>query len=608
MGADMTFALARRRNRRRPAAWPVGVLAAATLAAGIVTPAAGPAHADNAHLINLFAPTAGPLGSVSFIGDSVGIGAGRFSPTLPDLLAARGWGPIRFYALDGNRTGLEPGWPEAADSAHTIDAWQAAGWDSDTWIINLGTNDSGYCYADVACARRGIMRVVDAIGPGHRIWWPKITRHPVLQYQGDTWNTALDQIADERTDFFTWDWPTEMWSHPDIYGSWDGTHLYPDGYRYRSQVMAVEFTEAVARSHRVGGDVPLPTATGPRSELVPVTPSRVIDTRRDPPGKLAAGATLTVDLSRDVPAGATAVAVNLTAAAPGGPGFLTAHACGGRRPTASNVNYVDRPQAASAIVQLSAARTICVYTSASAHVIVDLQAVLVPEGADADAARLTPLATPKRLLDTRRTGRASELRVSVQSGATAVAVNLTVTQTARPGFLAAYPCGGDPPPVSNVNFGPRETVAGFAFVAVGSRQAICIRTSAPADVIVDLTASLAPGTGAAFVAVAPTRVLDTRTAIGGWTPILGRDDRIDVRVAPSGATAVSGTITLVRPIAPLYLTAARCNGAWPATSSVNGAAGSVVANALTVGVDGRLCLDASSPTHALFDVTGWWVD
>ena len=61
---------------------------------------------------------------------------------------------------------MPPGWPDYFNAVPLIDEWQAAGWDSDTWILNLGANDSGYCSADVACARPAIMLVVDAIGPG----------------------------------------------------------------------------------------------------------------------------------------------------------------------------------------------------------------------------------------------------------------------------------------------------------------------------------------------------------------------------------------------------------------------------------------------------------
>jgi hypothetical protein len=63
----------------------------------------------------------------------------------------------------------------------------------------------------------------DAIGPGHRIWWPKITRFYTHEAQQNAWNQALDRVDQERDDFWTWDWPFEM-AHGG-YSSPDQTHL-----------------------------------------------------------------------------------------------------------------------------------------------------------------------------------------------------------------------------------------------------------------------------------------------------------------------------------------------------------------------------------------------
>jgi hypothetical protein len=47
----------------------------------------------------------------------------------------------------------------------------------------------------------------------------------------------------------------------------------------------------------------------------------------------------------------------------------------------------------------------------------------------------------------------------------------------------------------------------------------------------------------------------------------------------------------------------------PNASNVNSQPGRAAAAGVTVGVDhsGRLCLWASTVTHTLFDVTGWWI-
>jgi len=128
------------------------------------------------------------------------------------------------------------------------------------------------------------------------------------------------------------------------------------------------------------------------------------------------------------------------------------------------------------------------------------------------------------------------------------------------------------------------------------------------DVVVDLTGVFGPAGELRFVPTDPTRMLDTRTGTGGWTPHQGSGQVLDVRVVPPEARAVTGTITLVGPLRPGWLKAYPC-GTEPPTSTVNAGTETVFANAVTVGVDagGRVCIKALSATHTLFDVTGWWV-
>jgi len=133
-----------------------------------------------------------------------------------------------------------------------------------------------------------------------------------------------------------------------------------------------------------------------------------------------------------------------------------------------------------------------------------------------------------------------------------------------------------------VNFGRFEAVAGAAFVATSADDTICVETSVAADVIVDLTGVFGVE-GLSFVPVAPTRMLDTRNRIGGWAPIHGDGQVLDVAVAPVGAAAVTGTLTEVEPISSGYLTAFGCPTR-PATSSVNANHGQVLANSVTTAV------------------------
>ncbi len=216
--------------------------------------------------------------------------------------------------------------------------------------------------------------------------------------------------------------------------------------------------------------------------------------------------------------------------------------------------------------------------------------------------------TPDRKLDTRDTGRASQHAVQAPPGAAAVAATLTVTEGSSAGFLAAYPCSGTIPVVSNVNWQAGETVAGAVFVPVAADGTFCVFTNTPADVIVDVTGVFSDSSTLRFTPVAPTRMVDTRDGTGGWRGHQGIGQTIEIGAAPESAVAVTGTITIVDPAVAGYLTGTVCGQPAGATSSVNGARSSVMANSLTVGLSpgGNLCITSLVTSHTLFDTTGWW--
>ncbi|HWI78346.1 MAG TPA: hypothetical protein VNS31_04065, partial [Ramlibacter sp.] len=86
-----------------------------------------------------------------------------------------------------------------------------------------------------------------------------------------------------------------------------------------------------------------------------ITPCRIIDTRKTVAGKIAAGETRDFDASRaggsfadqggedndcGIPAGVSAVVMNVTVDHPEGPGYLTVFPYGVTKPYASSANYV----------------------------------------------------------------------------------------------------------------------------------------------------------------------------------------------------------------------------------------------------------------------------
>ena len=283
-------------------------------------------------------------------------------------------------------------------------------------------------------------------------------------------------------------------------------------------------------------------ATG--SQLAPLPPARLLDTRGPVgghPGVVPSTATVAVDVfgAGGVPAGSTptAVVVNLTSTGAAGEGFLVASACDAPRPSTSNLNTgAGRDVAAHAVVAVSADGHVCIYSNVNTHVIVDItgwyRAVLppapvppaatttttkapatsapatttpttAPVGRAAPApgtdGRLVPT-TPVRLLDSRAAGASAIVggtSVAIDPVAdghlgnvtpATVVVNVTATDAVAGGFLTVYPCGGDVPLASAVNYAAHTDVANLVTVPVGVGGKICVFSNQTTHVVVDLAA------------------------------------------------------------------------------------------------------------------------
>ncbi len=113
----------------------------------------------------------------------------------------------------------------------------------------------------------------------------------------------------------------------------------------------------------------------------------------------------------------------------------------------------------------------------------------------------------------------------------------------------------------------------------------------------------------------PSRLLDTRTGLGGSTT-MGPGQTIAFTVAnrggvPStGAAAVALNVTATNPNAAGYLTLFPAGG-WPRTSSVNFATGQTVPNRVIVGVgaNGQVSIfNGGASVDVVVDVSGWFTD
>ena len=224
--------------------------------------------------------------------------------------------------------------------------------------------------------------------------------------------------------------------------------------------------------------------------------------------------------------------------------------------------------------------------------------------------------SPSRLFDTRDSGTplasGGEYRYKfggLPDSATAVALNITAAATTAAGWVSAYPCGGDPPLVSNLNYsGPNETVPNFAIVSLSADHEVCFTTLAQTHLIVDFSGYYAFDSGDGFVTAEPVRLFDTR----GTTRIpAGQVHEMNIhQIAspPSGASAIVMNVTVMQPSGAGHITVYPCVDGLPTVSNLNYRPGETRPNLVTVRLppDGRVCFYSHAETHLLADLSGFY--
>jgi enamine deaminase RidA (YjgF/YER057c/UK114 family) len=388
-----------------------------------------------------------------------------------------------------------------------------------------------------------------------------------------------------------------------------------------------------------------PVDTPRLADFIPVSPSRVFDTRPDAPpalrvvdkAKVGGDKVLEVkvtDLADLVPAtGVGAVSLNVTAVDPEGAGYVTVYPCG-QMPVASNLNYLAGQTVPNAVIApISATGTVCFYSLRPADIVVDINGWFRAGGG------YTPVG-PQRVLDTRsdmhtKTLRfvpttklvaGDEMKVELSnlgsyvpaSGVAAVSLNVTVVDAEQPGFLSVYPCG-QRPLVSSVNYEVGATVANEVIAVLSSTGSVCFFANATLDLVVDVNGWLASVSD--FSRSGPVRVVDTRpgenvNALLQVTPVPLQPGKVlSIGVADlgglvptSGVSAVSLNVTATNVNDSGYITVFPC-GQMPLVSSVNYAAPELsTANAVLVPVSaaGTVCFFSLKAVDLVVDINGWF--
>ena len=327
-----------------------------------------------------------------------------------------------------------------------------------------------------------------------------------------------------------------------------------------------------------------------------------------------------------LPAGATRVAVRVTASDGVGFGELSVHRCGHYDRWDPVLIAVSASVVSALALQDLDGGTFCVTSTAPTHLIVDLEGYEAPDRGGLayidtlDKVVATGLAVPAGTTVPLMVGGVG----AVPAGAGAVSIGISVTGSSS-GYLTVFACDQARPLASVLTHDPRRSRSSTAAIGVLAADGRLCLYGGAADLTVEVTVfgywalgatptavgpvqfAYQPVPAPGLVAVAPHRLLDTRdqrTPVAGGTAItldLSHD-------LPATATDIVLNATVTEPVAAGYLTVYPCDTERPTASNLNFVAGQTIPNAVTVSVgrDAHVCLFVSVTAHVVVDEAGWF--
>ena len=379
------------------------------------------------------------------------------------------------------------------------------------------------------------------------------------------------------------------------------------------------------------------------STFFPIAPTRLLDTRyaNGHSGSLKAGIPVGVkitgrtDHTPTVPAGATAITVNVAAVNESTTSWLYIGPDPIVHPSTSTINFKKSDTTAyGSTVSLSgdgyAYMTVAAGTT---DLVMDVTGYFLP-GTSGSTYHPLP---PKRLLDSRvKNGLSGKFkpntprqltirnRGGVPASATAITGNLAVTNTT--GSWAAYigPAAIAKPGASTINFVKGQTRANSLTVALSSSGTVWITFmgsgKSTIDVVFDVTGyytAAGDTSGASYVPLTPNALLDTRFN-NGHTGQIGANSPTAFNVwnrgnVPTSATGVTGIVSVFNQTSTWAVFVGPDPVAKPLVSSLNFLKGDNCSNGLTVALSaaGQLNVTYMGPAGAKTDVvvvvTGYFV-
>ncbi|MEO5842411.1 MAG: hypothetical protein ABIQ73_10310 [Acidimicrobiales bacterium] len=208
-------------------------------------------------------------------------------------------------------------------------------------------------------------------------------------------------------------------------------------------------------------------------------------------------------------------------------------------------------------------------------------------------------------------------------GVAAVVLTVTVIDPSSAGFLSIRPYDvntfAETPTISNINYVVGQVIPNTVTITVPAHGLIEVYSSAGAPfVIFDVAGWFADASGTfvekgAYHALTPTRVMNTRTGLGGSTK-LTPNTTVNLKltggaVDTTHAAAAVVNVTAAETTASSYLTVWPKGEARPNASSVNFPLGGAAANLVVVGIgaDGSISIYLETGSaNVIVDLLGWF--
>jgi hypothetical protein len=403
----------------------------------------------------------------------------------------------------------------------------------------------------------------------------------------------------------------------------------------------ISVTVTDASTNSVSNSVEFITAG---SDYTAYGPIRLLDTRNAtgaPKAPLTSASPIKLQIAGNgkIPSYVTAVVLNLTVTNTTGYGAVLAYPDGIAAPNTSNLNYAAGqtvPNLAIVPVGADGLIDLAKLGPGSVDMIADVEGFFTQTA----TAGYTSEA-PTRILDTRNaTGAPKQpltstspikLQVAgkggVPNGVSAVALNLTLTDSSGGGNVTAYPDGTATPTASNLNYAAGQTVANAAIVPVGKDGYIDLTKQGPGSVnmIADVEGYYTSTGASAYIPVVPSRPFDSRQIAngklaGGFYYPLAIDQDSNNNPLP-GVTSIVLNTTVTNVTGTGFLTvfpdnANGANGAAlvPNASNLNFASGQTVPNLTfaTPGSNGVVDFyngsSASSSLDLIVDIFGFYAN